>query len=181
LNGQRLGLVGLVLVIIGAVMIAAGSILASNPRTGSQDWSGGMMGSFGHNPGMMGAYRGGLWTDNAPQPGDQGFVAGTAETPRVIRVVAGPDAFTPSAITVQRGETVRFEVTTMGHVGHEFMLGPADAVAADQAGWPEIADIGMMQTRSLTYTFDGPGPYAFACHVPGHYEAGMHGTIAVVG
>jgi len=38
----------------------------------------------------------------------------------------------------------------------------------------------MMETRSLTYTFDGPGPYAFACHAPGHYEAGMLGTIAVV-
>ena len=38
----------------------------------------------------------------------------------------------------------------------------------------------MMQTRSLTYTFDGPGPYAFACHAPGHYEAGMAGTIVVI-
>jgi uncharacterized cupredoxin-like copper-binding protein len=38
----------------------------------------------------------------------------------------------------------------------------------------------MMATRSLTYTFNGPGPFAFACHVPGHYEAGMAGTIAVV-
>jgi uncharacterized cupredoxin-like copper-binding protein len=39
----------------------------------------------------------------------------------------------------------------------------------------------MMQTKSLTYTFDGPGAYAFACHVDGHYEAGMRGTITVVG
>ncbi len=44
-----------------------------------------------------------------------------------------------------------------------------------------MADIGMMETKSLTYTFDGGGPYAFACHAPGHYEAGMRGTITVVG
>jgi uncharacterized cupredoxin-like copper-binding protein len=38
----------------------------------------------------------------------------------------------------------------------------------------------MMQTGTLTYTFSGPGPFAFACHAPGHYEAGMTGTITVV-
>jgi len=69
----------------------------------------------------------------------------------------------------------------MGPAGHEFMVGPADRVAADEAGTPEVADIGMMQSRSLTYTFDGSGPFAFACHAEGHYEAGMHGTITVAG
>jgi len=108
--------------------------------------------------------------------------AGTAGSPRVIQIIAGPGyTFTPSTITVQRGETITFAVTTMGPLAHEFMVGPAAAVAADQAGTPEIADIGMMDTKTLTYTFEGSGPYAFACHAPGHYEAGMRGTITVVG
>ena len=78
--------------------------------------------------------------------------------------------------------TVTFVVTAMGPTVHEFMAGPADAVAADAAGTPEIADISMMmQSKSLTYTFDGSGPYAFACHAEGHYEAGMRGTITLVG
>jgi plastocyanin len=47
-------------------------------------------------------------------------------------------------------------------------------------GTPEVADIGMMQTKSVTYTFTGSGPFAFACHAPGHFEAGMRGTIAIV-
>jgi uncharacterized cupredoxin-like copper-binding protein len=81
---------------------------------------------------------------------------------------------------VARGETITFEVTTMGPLVHEFMVGPAAAVAADADGTPEIADIGMMQTKSITYTFDGPGPFAFACHAAGHDEAGMRGTIVVV-
>jgi uncharacterized cupredoxin-like copper-binding protein len=113
-------------------------------------------------------------------PGVSGGAAGTASVPRVVRVVAGPGlAFSPSSITVARGETVTFVVTSMGGLVHEFMVGPADAVAADAEGTPEVADIRMMQTRSITYTFDGPGPYAFACHAAGHYEAGMRGTIVV--
>jgi len=116
------------------------------------------------------------------QPGQAGFVAGTVAAPRVVQIVAGPGyTFSPSTLAVARGETVTFFVTVMGPAVHEFMVGPADAVAADEAGTPEVADIGMMQSRSLTYTFDGSGPYAFACHAEGHYEAGMHGTITVVG
>ena len=81
----------------------------------------------------------------------------------MISIVATPQLrFVPDAIVVKQGETITFEVTTMGPIVHEFMVGPAADVAADKPGTPEIADIGMMQTRSLTYTFDGPGPYAFA-------------------
>jgi plastocyanin len=116
-----------------------------------------------------------------PGPGDAGFVAGTPTAPRIVRVSAGPGyAFSPSTVAVARGETVTFVVTTAGPTTHEFMVGPADAVAADRAGTPEAADIAMMQTKSVTYTFDGPGPFAFACHVDGHYEAGMQGTIVLV-
>jgi uncharacterized cupredoxin-like copper-binding protein len=116
-----------------------------------------------------------------PDPGAPGFVAGSASTPRIVAVVATRQLrFAPGSIVVERGETLTFHVSTMGPITHEFMVGPAADVAADRPGTPEIADIGMMQTRSLTYTFDGPGPYAFACHAPGHYEAGMAGTISVV-
>lgn len=154
---------------------------------------GGMMGgaTFGpgpsYGPGMMGGSygtgrMGGANWNAGPQPGAAGFVAGTAASPRVIHVIAGPGyTFSPSSITVERGETVTFDVTSMGPLVHEFMVGPADAVAADREGTPEVADIGMMQTKSLTYTFEGSGPYAYACHATGHYEAGMHGTISVVG
>lgn len=131
--------------------------------------------------GMMGGPRA-AYSRNGPGPGEGGFVPGTAAAPRIIRIYAGPGPrFEPSSIRIARGETVTFVVTTMGPVVHEFMVGGADAVAQDREGTPEIADLGMMQTKSLTFTFDGPGPYAFACHVAGHYEAGMRGTIEIVG
>ncbi len=140
----------------------------------------GMMG--GQGAGMMGGQS--WWSNPSPesQPGGASFTPGTAAAPRTIRINAGPgDAFYPSSITVQRGETITFLVTTMGPAEHEFMVGPADAVAADREGTPEVSGLAMMQTKSLSYTFDGTGPYAYACHEPGHYEAGMRGTITIVG
>lgn len=181
MTGWQSGSAGLALVIVGAVLIGASTVLASTSPAGAPAGSA-AWGGYGDGTGMMGGYAGGPLSDSGPQPGDHGFVAGTADAPRVIRVIAGPGyTFTPSNVTVQRGESTTFEITTMGPLVHEFMVGPADAVAADREGTPEIGDIGMMETKSLTYTFDGSGPYAFACHAPGHYEAGMKGTITVVG
>ena len=140
----------------------------------------GQAGPWGFGPGgMMGP--GAANVGSGPDPGSPGFVAGTTSAPRVMRLIAS-DAlrFYPDVVTVKQGETITFEVTTMGMAVHEFMIGPAADVAADTAGTSEVADIAMMQTKSLTYTFSGPGPFAFACHAPGHYEAGMRGAIVVV-
>jgi plastocyanin len=145
----------------------------------------GTAGPFGPGvriPGGPGPMMGGRpWSGTQSGPGSPGFVPGTAASPRVVQILATAQLrFVPDSVPVKQGETVTFEVTTMGPTTHEFMVGPAADVAADTPGTPEIEDIGMMGTRSLTYTFDGPGPYAFACHATGHYEAGMVGTIALV-
>jgi plastocyanin len=176
----------ILLVAVAALVVATAALTATLVAgIGPFGMMGGRLGSMmgGGSYGATGSFgmMGGLGTGQAAQPGISSFVAGTVESPRVIRVYAGPGyAFSPSSISVARGETVTFVVTTMGPTAHEFMVGPADAVASDTPGTPEVADIGMMQAKSLTYTFDGPGPYAFACHAPGHYEAGMRGTIVVV-
>lgn len=172
---MSLGWVGLGFVIAGVAFLVLGAAVGPNPP-----WN--MPAGLGMLGGGGGTIDPGVGRANGPQPGETEFVAGTVAAPRVIHVIAGPGyMFGPTSIAVARGETVTFEVTTMGPLVHEFMVGPADAVAADQEGTPEIADLGMMQTNSLTYTFDGPGPYAYACHATGHYEAGMRGTINVVG
>ena len=187
MNG-RLGLLGAALMLVGILLIGAGMAVGGGPGQVGMigpvaDGPGGVIGGgrgWMGGGGMMGGY--GSTGSISPGPGEAGFVAGTVDHPRVVRVIAGPGyTFNPSAIEVAKGETVTFEVTSMGHLVHEFMVGPADAVATDAEGTPEAADIGMMETKSVTYTFDGSGPYAFACHEPGHYEAGMRGIITVVG
>ena len=170
-------------VVVGRSTPGGNGMMGSNGGMmgGSSNGSyGGMMGGSG--AGMMGGQSASVSSSVAPQPGSAGFVPGTTAAPRTMRIYAGPGyTFSPSTISVARGETVTFVVTTMGPLSHEFMVGPADAVAADLSGTPEVADIGMMQSKSLTYTFDGSGPYAYACHAKGHYEAGMRGIITVVG
>ena len=167
--------------------LAAGMSHPTGYATGGGNGNG-MMGSgngmMGSGNGMMGSGNGMMGGGPLPSaaPDQAGFTPGTAQNPRVIRIAAGPGlSFYPSSISVRRGETVTFVVTTMGPTTHEFMIGPADAVARDAEGTPELEGLAMMQTRSLTYTFDGSGPYAYACHAPGHDEAGMRGTITLLG
>jgi hypothetical protein len=120
-----LGLVaaGLVILGIGAV---AGLIGPAGPGAGNPGGPGSIMGS-------------------------PGFVPGTAGSPRVVGIVATAQLrFVPDAVTVKQGETITFEVTSMGPLTHEFMVGPAADVAADKPGTPEITDLGMMDTQSLT-------------------------------
>ena len=96
--------------------------------------------------------------------------------------------FVPDMITVHSGETVAFEIANPGQVPHEFVIGDAAEQAAHEA---EMAGGGMSsseanavdvpagQTARLVYTFGQPGRLEIGCHVPGHYAAGMRGTIIV--
>ena len=157
---RRVAWLGIGLIAAGAILIAGSAAFA---RPGSILW-----GFGGPNLG------------SGPDPGSPGFVPGTTSAPRIVRIVASADLrFYPDTVAVKQGETIRFEVTSMGPITHEFMVGPAADVAADTPRTPEVADITMMQTKSLTYTFTGSGPFAYACHAPGHYEAGMRGTIVI--
>jgi uncharacterized cupredoxin-like copper-binding protein len=172
---RRIPVLGVGLAAAGILLIALGAAFGSgsgSPSSQAAPW--------GYGPGGMMGF-GAANVSSAADPGSSGFVAGTTSAPRVVRIIAS-DAlrFYPDVVTVKAGETVTFEVTTMGMRSHEFMVGPASDVAADTAGTPEVAGISMMQTKSLSYTFNGPGPFAFACHAPGHYEAGMRGTITVL-
>jgi uncharacterized cupredoxin-like copper-binding protein len=111
-----------------------------------------------------------------------GFTPGTQANPRVIVITADDSLmFMPMQVTVAKGETVTFQVKNVGKVEHEFMIGPMADAFADKEGTPEIAEITGGTSKSITFTFAGPGPYAFACHAPGHFEAGMKGSITIVG
>lgn len=175
MTDRRLPVLGAGLVAAGMILMALGAAFGSGPGSRA-----GQAAPWGFGPGGMMDF-GAANIGSAPDPGSPGFVAGTTSAPRVVRIIASAAIrFYPDTVTVQRGETIRFEVTTMGMRTHEFMVGPAADVGADREGTPEVADIGMMATKSLTYKFNGPGPFAFACHADGHYEAGMRGLIVVV-
>jgi uncharacterized cupredoxin-like copper-binding protein len=97
--------------------------------------------------------------------------------------------FTPSDVTVKRGETVRFVVHNDGRVLHEMVLGTREALA-EHAGlmkrFPEMehADANMAHVKpgkagEIVWQFTKPGEFEFACLQPGHFEAGMVGKVTV--
>lgn len=110
---------------------------------------------------------------------------GTRENPRVVWLNTDDSlSFMPESIKVTRGESIRFVVTNSGSIVHEFQVGPADKVAADAVDGVVVVEqdeLDVGSTHAIDYTFEGSGPYGFACHEPGHYEAGMKGTIELVG
>jgi uncharacterized cupredoxin-like copper-binding protein len=116
-----------------------------------------------------------------PDPGEPGFVPGTKAKPRSVNVaVTDLLLFDPTAVTVLQGETITFRITNTGKAEHEFKVGLMKDVFDDAKSAPEIAGITPGSRKSLTYTFSGTGPYAFACHAPGHFENGMFGFVNVI-
>jgi len=110
------------------------------------------------------------------------FTPGTVATPRIVDVTTDDNLnFTPGLVQAAMGETVTFKIHNTGKAVHEFMVGALADAFADKEGTPEVADIGPKQTGEVTFTFDGTGPFGFACHAPGHFEHGMAGYVQLVG
>jgi uncharacterized cupredoxin-like copper-binding protein len=117
-----------------------------------------------------------------PAPSELGFTPGTKAAPRIVEITADDTlTFFPNVVVVAEGETVTFKVTNTGAAIHEFMVGPLADAFADKEGTPEIGEIDKNATESITFTFNGPGPFGFACHAPGHFEVGMLGYFIVAG
>lgn len=120
-------------------------------------------------------------TATAPAATPLAFTPGTKDAPRVVELSADDLLnFTPGVVQAAVGETVTFRIHNTGTAVHEFMIGALADAFADKAA-AEVADIGPDQTADLTFTFDGTGPFAFACHAPGHFEHGMAGYVQFVG
>jgi uncharacterized cupredoxin-like copper-binding protein len=119
------------------------------------------------------------------QPGSVSDVARTIEVTALDSM-----RHEPSNITVKTGETVAFVVRNAGKMRHEFMLGDAkeqhghaemmeahpDLVHEE----PDAVTVEPGQPKTLVWRFGAPGLVEGACHIPGHYEAGMVTRIQVM-
>ena len=119
-----------------------------------------------------------------------GIAADPRKAKRTIRV--GMDdkmRFVPSKIEVRQGEIVRFVAANRGQVLHEMVLGTMDDLKAHaelmkkfpgmEHDEPHMAHVAPGKTGEIGWRFTQPGTFHFGCLVPGHFEAGMVGTIAV--
>ena len=94
--------------------------------------------------------------------------------------------FDPPTIDVQAGETVTFVVTNDGETDHEFVIGDdiyQDWHAAQMSEMDHNEGNGVFlepgDTGEVTWTFADAGELIYACHVNGHFDSGMYGSIQV--
>lgn len=95
--------------------------------------------------------------------------------------------FSVEHLRVYEGTLVRFEVHNLDPIHHELVVGPPEVHAAHELGThlahpPVPGEVSLTPGASgMTYwVFDHPGEVTFACHLPGHVDYGMIGTVEVV-
>lgn len=109
---------------------------------------------------------------------------------RVIRIdMSDTMRFFPSEIRVKRGDTVRIAVRNSGELPHSLILGTmedlkkhADLIRKNgemDHGAAHVAHVQPGATGRLVWHFTKAGEFYYGCLVPGHFEAGMIGTIVV--
>jgi len=101
----------------------------------------------------------------------------------------GTMAYSLNRIEIAQNETVRFVLKNMGALDHEFVLGTRSenkAHAEMMAAMPSMehsdknrARVASGRSSSFVWRFSHKGEFEFACLIPGHYEAGMHGIVVV--
>jgi uncharacterized cupredoxin-like copper-binding protein len=97
--------------------------------------------------------------------------------------------FNHAHFTVKRGETVRIVLRNVGQLPHEMVLGDEKSLrehAELMRKFPEMehadpnqVSVAPGKTGELVWQFTKAGTVPFACLHPGHYEAGMKGSITV--
>ena len=107
---------------------------------------------------------------------------------RTVNIEMRDIAYSPTAVEVAKGDTVRFVFTNMGKLPHDAFVGDASAQADHEemmrsggGGEHETAGVTVEpgKTAELEETFDKAGTTFIGCHEPGHYEAGMKITVTV--
>lgn len=99
-----------------------------------------------------------------------------APKPVEVQVTLSEFKVEASPLTVPANTPVKFVVTNKGTIEHEMVVekqGAVDQPLETTSGPAEAEKIPAGGTKTLEWTFTEPGEYQLACHVPGHFEAGM--------
>jgi uncharacterized cupredoxin-like copper-binding protein len=109
---------------------------------------------------------------------------------RVIKIeMSDTMRYFPGELRVKRGDTVRFVLSNRGKLPHEMVIGSMDELQKRAAAVKKNGAAGALPqpgarvapggTARVVWQFTRPGEYYYACLVPGHFDAGMIGTIVV--
>jgi len=124
---------------------------------------------------------------SAGRPGDSKKPARTVTV--TMHDDAGGMRYVPDRLEVKRGEQIRFIIENKGALKHEFTLASMQDNKKHGALMmkfpdmehddPNAKSIEPGKSAEILWRFDKTGTFEFACLIPGHYEAGMHGTASV--
>jgi len=97
--------------------------------------------------------------------------------------------FEPAVINVKAGETIRFVHRNVGKVMHEMVIGTRSELEQHaelmrkhpgmEHDEPHMVHVAPGKRGELVWKFNRTGQFEFACLIPGHFEAGMRGSITV--
>jgi plastocyanin len=106
--------------------------------------------------------------------------AAPAAAARTVELVITDGKITPASVEVKKGETITFTARNGSTVEVELIVGTQTDVDADKGdSLKEAEEIAAGTTKSVTYTFDGDGPYAYGDQLEDHYKKGAKGTIVL--
>ena len=136
-----------------------------------------------------GSHEGGHGEESlAGEPGKKSKVTQTIQV-TMKEADDGEMLFMPASVKVKEGQTVRFAIRNSGETDHEFVLDTEEEVMEHKKvmeKFPEMEHddpnsvrLAPGKTGEIIWKFTKSGNLKFACLIPGHYEAGMHGDLAV--
>ena len=106
---------------------------------------------------------------------------------RTVHLTAHYSHWSVGHLTVRAGTVVDFVARNDDPIDHELIVGDQALQDRHERGTeahhpprPGEVSIPAGTTAETALQFSQPGTYIFACHLPGHYAYGMHGTITVV-
>lgn len=119
-----------------------------------------------------------------------GRAADPKQAARTIRIeMSDAMRYSPSEITVKRGETVRFLLQNNGKLMHELVLGTLQELEEHgelmkkfpdmEHDEPYMAHVAAGKSGEMGWQFTRAGEFWYGCLIPGHFEAGMVGKIIV--
>ena len=126
----------------------------------------------------------------AAEETEYGMAGNARDAKRIIEIsLLDTMRISPDHLGFKQGETVRLRIRNTGAVAHEFVLGTQKEILehrdmmrtmptmkSDEANAVGVTPGG---TADLIWRFSKPGAFLYACLIPGHWEAGMQGTITV--
>lgn len=131
-----------------------------------------------------GNHSGGHASSSYGEPGAAANVSRTVEVD-----AADSMRFTPSTVSVKKGQTIRFIIKNSGKVPHEFSLGTVKELKEHYEVMKKYPDMEHDEPNKISlqpgaqgeviWRFTKTGTVHFACLHVGHFDAGMKGMIKV--